>query len=111
MRADVMSVTEDCYIVIVTRGHKNDAEALRACIKRKAAYIGMIGSARKIQLMRDEFLAKKWATPEEFEAVFAPIGLDIGSTTVQEIAVSIAAQLVQIRAETQRQKEEKWFGP
>lgn len=104
-------VTEDCYIVIVTRGHKNDAEALKACIKGKAAYIGMIGSARKIQLMREEFLDRKWATLEEFEAVFAPIGLDIGSTTVQEIAVSIAAQLVQIRAETQRHKEEKWFGP
>ena len=102
-------LAEDCFIVIVTRGHKHDTEALRACLGRKNAYIGMIGSARKIKLMRAEFMTEKWATEEQLDQVFAPIGLDIDSTTVQEIAVSIAAQLKQIRAVKRRQKEEKWF--
>lgn len=106
-----LPLAEDCFIVIVTRGHRHDAEALRACLGRNAAYIGMIGSARKIKLMRADFLAKKWATEEQLDAVFAPIGLDIDSTTVQEIAVSITAQLIHIRAKKMRQKEEKWFGP
>ena len=91
-------VEPDTYIVIVTRGHLNDAEALRACIKSSAAYIGMVGSRRKIALMREEFMAKRWATAREFDRIHAPIGLPIGSKTVEEIAVSIAAELVQVRS-------------
>lgn len=92
-----MDRTQDTYIVIVTRGHKNDAEALRACLDADVAYIGMIGSHRKIKLMRDEFISQGWATASQFDRVHAPIGLEIGSKTVQEIAVSISAQLVHIR--------------
>ena len=92
-----MPKTEDTYFVIVTRGHSNDADALKACIGSEAAYIGMIGSGRKIALMRDKFIDKGWATADQFDRVYAPIGIDIRSETVQEIAVSIAAQLVQIR--------------
>jgi xanthine dehydrogenase accessory factor len=88
----------DDYVVIVTRGHEKDAEALRAVIGRPAAYIGMIGSKTKVGLMRREFLEKGWAKAEEWERVRAPIGLAIGSKTVEEIAVSIAAELVQVRA-------------
>ena len=58
----------------------------------------MIGSKRKIELMRCEFLESGWATAEEWAKVHAPIGLEIGSKTVEEIAVSIAAELVQVRA-------------
>jgi xanthine dehydrogenase accessory factor len=58
----------------------------------------MIGSRRKIALMREEFIAKGWATAQEFSRVHAPIGLPIGSKTVEEIAVSIAAELVQARS-------------
>jgi xanthine dehydrogenase accessory factor len=87
----------DTYIVVVTRGHQYDAEALRACIRRPAAYIGMIGSRRKIALMREEFVASGWATAEEWDRVFAPIGVDIGAETVPEIATSIAAQLIAVR--------------
>ena len=86
------------FVVIVTRGHEKDAEALRAVIGRPAAYIGMIGSKTKVGLMRREFLEKGWATAEEWDRVRAPIGLAIGSKTVEEIAVSIAAELVQVRA-------------
>ncbi len=88
----------DNYYVIVTRGHQKDAEALRAAIGRPAAYIGMIGSRRKIELMECEFLENGWATKEGWAAVHAPIGLDIGSRTVEEIAVSIAAELVKVRS-------------
>lgn len=94
------SISTDTYIVIVTRGHSQDAEALNACIRSQAAYIGMIGSRRKIALMREKFLAEGWASAEEFDRVHAPIGLPIGSTTVAEIAVSIAAELVHARSQT-----------
>jgi xanthine dehydrogenase accessory factor len=89
--------TPDTYLVILTRGHKDDAEALRACISSGAAYIGMIGSRKKIALMRGKFIAEGWALPEQWEKIHSPIGLDICSKTVQEIAVSIAAQLIQVR--------------
>jgi xanthine dehydrogenase accessory factor len=85
------------YIVIVTRGHSNDAEALRPCIGSDAAYIGMIGSRAKTAKMHKEFVTKKWATEEQWSKIFTPIGLEIGSKTVEEIAVSIAAQLILVR--------------
>ena len=86
------------YFVIVTRGHQKDGEALRAAIGRPAAYIGMIGSRRKIEIMHCEFLESGWATAEEWDKVHAPIGIEIGSKTVEEIAVSIAAELVLVRS-------------
>ncbi len=88
----------DNYFVIVTRGHRKDAEALRAAIGREAAYVGMIGSKRKIELMQCEFLENGWATAAQWAGIHAPIGVDIGSRTVEEIAVSIAAELVRVRA-------------
>jgi xanthine dehydrogenase accessory factor len=87
----------DTYIVIVTRGHTHDGEALKACVGSAAAYIGMIGSSHKIGIMRKQFIEEQWATPEQWDSIYAPIGLDIGSKTVEEIAVSIAAQLVEVR--------------
>jgi xanthine dehydrogenase accessory factor len=90
-------IDERTYIVIVTRGHQHDAEALAACIRRPAAYIGMIGSRRKVTLLREDFVASGRATAEEFGRVYAPIGLDLGATTVPEIAASIVAQLIAVR--------------
>ena len=87
----------DTFIVIVTRGHTHDGEALRACIGSDAAFIGMIGSTNKVGIMKKQFLDEGWATPEQWSAIHAPIGLSIGSKTVQEIAISIAAQLVEVR--------------
>jgi xanthine dehydrogenase accessory factor len=106
------SISSDTYLVIVTRGHKQDAAALRQCISSEASYIGMIGSARKIKLMRDKFLEERWATSRQFDSVYAPIGIDIQSETVEEIAISIAAQLVLARSQTQdKRKDIKWSGP
>jgi xanthine dehydrogenase accessory factor len=65
---------------------------------KPAVYVGMIGSRPKIEVMRREFLGNGWATAEEWARVHAPIGLDIGSRTVDEIAVSIAAELVAVRS-------------
>lgn len=98
-----MNVDRDSFIVIVTRGHKNDADVLRKFIGSKAGYIGMIGSRRKIVQVRESFLKNSWATIDQWEKIFTPIGLEIGSKTVQEIAVSIAAQLVQVRSQIKNQ--------
>jgi len=85
------------FIVLVTRGHQQDSLALRACIRRPAAYIGMIGSRRKVPLVRRQFIESGWTTAEEFDRIYAPIGLDIGAVTVPEIATSILAQIIAVR--------------
>ncbi len=90
-------MTPDTYIVIVSRGHHDDSEALKACINSEVRYIGMIGSKRKVTQMRENFIRQTWSTDDRFDRVHAPVGLEINSRTVQEIAVSICAQLVQVR--------------
>ncbi len=87
----------DTYIVIVTRGHSHDADALRPCIGSQAAYVGMMGSRIKVAKMHEEFIAKGWATEEQWNSICTPVGIEIGSVTVEEIAVSIAAQLIKYR--------------
>lgn len=87
----------DTYIVIVTRGHSNDAAALKPCIGSDAAYVGMIGSKAKIAKMHKNFIDNGWATEEQWSKIFSPIGLEIASKTVEEIGISIAAQLIMIR--------------
>ena len=90
-------IDQSTFVVVVTRGHQHDATALAACIHKPAAYLGMIGSRRKVALLRKDFLDSGRATTSEWDRVCAPIGLDIGAVTVPEIATSIAAQLVAIR--------------
>jgi xanthine dehydrogenase accessory factor len=90
-------MNNDTFVVIVTRGHKDDAEALKPCIGSDLAYTGMIGSKNKIAAMRVSFIENGWATVKQWDAIHAPVGLDIKSRTVEEIAVSIAAQLVLVR--------------
>ncbi len=92
-----ISEEKDTYIVIVTRGHKNDAHALEACINRPFNYIGMIGSKRKVALIRENFIQSRICTTEQFDKVFSPIGLNIGALTVSEIAASITAELIAVR--------------
>jgi xanthine dehydrogenase accessory factor len=88
---------EGSFVVLVTRGHRHDADALARCIHRRLAYLGMIGSRRKVALIRKQFIETGLATPAEFDRVRAPIGLEIGAVTVPEIAVSIVAQLIAVR--------------
>jgi len=87
----------DTYIVLVSKGHRPDAEALEACIHADVAYLGMIGSRRKVRMLRGHFLGDGLASPEEWDRLVAPIGYEIGAVTVPEIAISIAAQLIAAR--------------
>jgi hypothetical protein len=99
--------TPETYIVLVTRGHRNDAVALREVLGSPCAYIGMIGSRRKVLTIYEEFLAEGIATPEQLAQVHAPIGLDVGALTVDEIAVSIAAELIAVRRQRLRGRSQK----
>jgi len=85
-------------VVLVTRGHKYDFEALRELLARDVApsYIGMVGSRRRVRACFEQ-LAAEGASPEVLARVHAPIGLDIGAETPAEIAICIAAELVQSR--------------
>ena len=84
--------------LIVTRGHQHDALVLRHWIQRPFAFLGMIGSRRKARIIFDQFKAEGLATAEQLAQVACPVGLEIESQTVPEIAVSIMAQYVQRRA-------------
>lgn len=88
-----------CYVVIVTRGHQHDEQALEAVIRSDATYLGLIGSKRKAKLIFDD-LRQGGVSDELLSRVATPIGLDIGAVLVPEIAVSIAAELVQHRRRT-----------
>lgn len=84
------------YIVIVTRGHKDDMRVLAWAVRTQAKYLGMIGSRRKV-LSVYRSLEKEGYAAEEFDRVHAPVGLDIGALAPEEIAVSIAAELIAVR--------------
>jgi xanthine dehydrogenase accessory factor len=84
------------YLVIVTRGHKEDMRVLAWAVRTEARYLGMIGSKRKV-LSVYRALQNDGYKPEEFERVYAPMGLEIGALSPEEIAVSIAAELVAVR--------------
>lgn len=84
------------YLVIVTRGHKDDMRVLRWAIGTEARYIGMIGSRRKVIAIY-RALEKEGIPLDRFTRVHAPIGLEIGACTPEEIAVSIVAELVAVR--------------
>ncbi len=91
-----LDITRDTYCLIVTRGHNHDEQALYHLVNRSARYVGLIGSRRKIKMIFDDLLDEGIAA-ESLSEVFAPLGIDIGSQTVPEIAVSICAELVSHR--------------
>lgn len=95
---DDITTDEDSYIIIVTRGHRGDLQVLRQALKRPFAYLGMIGSRRKNALLYDA-LREEGVTDEQIAQVHSPIGLSIGSETPEEIAISIVAEIIQVRAE------------
>jgi xanthine dehydrogenase accessory factor len=84
------------YLVIVTRGHRDDMRVLGWAIKTDARYIGMIGSKRKV-LSVYQALEREGIPAERFDKVNAPVGLEIGALTPEEIAISIAAELIAVR--------------
>jgi xanthine dehydrogenase accessory factor len=84
------------YAVIVTRGHTHDLDALRAVAAKPMRYVGLIGSKAKIRRIFDALLDEGIA-PDALASIHAPIGLDIGAITPQEIAVSIVAELIAVK--------------
>ncbi len=88
-----LEIDRNTYCLIVTRGHNHDEEALYHLAETPAAYVGLIGSRRKIRLIFEDLLAEG-VSREALARVYAPLGFDIGSQTVPEIAVSIVAELI-----------------
>lgn len=84
--------------LVVTRGHQHDALVLSEWVRFPFAFLGMIGSRRKARIMREQFLKQQLATPEQFDRIACPVGLDIAAIGTHEIAVSVIAQLIQKRA-------------
>ncbi|HEY6011885.1 MAG TPA: XdhC family protein, partial [Nitrospirota bacterium] len=84
------------FIVIATRGHNHDLVAVKAALGTNAGYIGLLGSRRKKGLLMNA-LRESGFSPDDINRVIIPVGLEIGSTTPDEIAVSIMAQIIQRR--------------
>lgn len=93
-----ISGSENTYFVIATRGHRYDMECLRAAVRKKHAYIGVLGSRRRAALLRNMLLEEGFL--EDARALHVPIGLSIGAKTPEEIAVSILAELIQEKSKT-----------
>lgn len=91
------SLPAGAYVVVVTRGHRQDYEAMRDLIGRGWTYLGLIGSRAKVVRVFDA-LKGEGADAERLSAVHAPIGLDIGAVSPAEIAVSIVAELIAVRS-------------
>ena len=98
--------SEASFIVIVTRGHRDDMRVLRWAVHTPARYIGMIGSRRKTISIYKE-LENEGFSPELFERVNAPVGLEIGAVTPEEIAVAIVAEMIAYRRRCESQIHHK----
>lgn len=92
-----LSLQQNDYAAVMTRGHLHDADVERFLLHTAAGYIGVVGSRRKAQLTRETLLSEGYSE-QQLDRIITPVGLDIGSETPAEIAVSIAAQLIQVRA-------------
>lgn len=93
---NLINISRSDFVVIVTRGHRHDGICLRKSLDCNPAYIGMIGSKRRVKGMKNELLNEGY-TEEQLNKLNAPIGLDIGAITPEEIALSIIAQVVSFR--------------
>jgi len=91
-----LHVPESGYVVIVTRGHRDDMRILRWAVNLNLRYLGMIGSRRKTVAIYKE-LIQEGVPAERFAQVHAPVGLEIGAVTPEEIAVAIVAEMIAVR--------------
>ncbi|HUN81412.1 MAG TPA: XdhC family protein, partial [Phycisphaerae bacterium] len=105
-----LPIDSNSFVVIVTRGHNRDEQALHAVIDSPARYIGMIGSRRKVKLIFDD-LEALGVDRTRLASVHAPIGLSIGAVTVPEIAMSIVGQLIEVRRSEKPTRVEGPFDP
>src|ERR1700716_1003341 len=93
-----LTIRDTSYLIIVTRGHRDDMRVLRWAITTQARYIAMIGSKRKVIGVVKE-LEKEGVSRLEFERVFSPMGLEIGAVSPEEIAISVVAEMIAVRRE------------
>lgn len=93
---NVLNINESSFVVIVTRGHRHDMDCLRQVLKYDTAYTGMIGSRRRIKSVMEQMVSEGYSK-EKIDRVNAPIGLDIGAVTPEEIAFSIISQVISFR--------------
>lgn len=93
---DMINFNKSVFVAIITRGHRHDLVCLREVLRHQTAYVGMIGSRRRVRNTREQLLSEGY-DGEVVERLMAPIGLDIGAVTPDEIAFSIVAQLIQHR--------------
>lgn len=91
-----VDIAPGAHFVIATHGHIHDGDALAAALTKDAAYLGMIGSSKKIEVLFGR-LREKGVSQKELDKVFTPIGLDIGGETPEEIAVSIIAEILMVK--------------
>jgi xanthine dehydrogenase accessory factor len=91
-----LAINETSYLIVVTRGHRDDMRVLKLAISTPARYIAMIGSKRKVLNVVRE-LGKEGIPREAFNRLHAPMGLDIGAISPEEIAVSVAAEMIAVR--------------
>ena len=91
----------DTFFIIVTRGHLSDSECLLSIVKKPYAYIGMIGSRRKVGMVK-QLLADNGIPQDVIDSVHTPIGLDIGAETPEEIAVAIMAEIIEVKNRTRK---------
>ncbi|MCC7354288.1 MAG: XdhC family protein [Anaerolineae bacterium] len=91
-----MPIDNDTYVVLVTRGHQHDIDCLLEVIDGPAAYIGMIGSKRRVRAVFELLEREQGMNPAKFDRVYSPIGLDIGAETPAEIAVCIMAEIIKV---------------
>lgn len=102
-----LKINRSSYIVIVTRGHQFDEEALEWAVKTEACYIGMIGSRKKKGALFSH-LQSKGISKKLLEGVYAPIGIDINAETPEEIAVSIMAEIIKVRRGKEGTRRKTW---
>ncbi|MEI6100498.1 MAG: XdhC family protein, partial [Eubacteriales bacterium] len=98
-----LNINRSCFVVIITRGHRHDLDCLRQVLGCETAYTGMIGSKRRVMAARKQLLEEGYQK-EKLDAVRAPIGLDIGAQTPEEISISILSEAIQYK----RKSEFKW---
>ena len=91
-----LNIRKSDFVVIVTRGHRHDGVCLRHSLGHNPAYIGMIGSRRRVKGVKDELL-KEGYSQEKLDKVYSPIGVDINAVTPEEIAISIIAEVISVR--------------
>lgn len=91
-----LNVNSTSYLIIVTRGHRDDMRVLRWAITTDARYIAMVGSKRKVYAILKEF-EKEGIARESLERIYSPMGLEIGAITPEEIAISVLAEMIAVR--------------